>query len=365
MKLVVGDGRRPTGARRTSPGVALLAGGRRRERVDVDHAVVVGVDAAAGRRAVGRRGRAGTRRRRRRRRRRASGRLPACGGGVAGVGLLRRCGRRPRAPMPSTTIAAMASGKPRLRSRPGRVLPPARAARATFLADEALPIGREAAYSPGGTPRRPRAADAGRPSAVSAGDAARRTAPRRRSATAAGEAHPSTKRRPGRAHGRRPRRGRRAGAAARRVNAVGVVGRHGDAGAGARSTVRATSVPGVDAGQDGPAGGEDRVQLRRHARPGQARACSGTTWMSPAASTSGSRSLGLDVDEAHVGAGRRPPPRASGRADPPPLITNTTSGSSAQAPRPPSSTQVERLRQADVAGVHHDGPVPEAVARAR
>ena len=72
---------------------------------------------------------------------------------------------------------------------------------------------------------------------------------------------------------------------------VGVVGRHDDAGAGRGEDPRHLGA-GVDRGDDGPAGGEDRVRLRRarSPRPGPAR--SGTTWTSPVASSSTSRSSG-------------------------------------------------------------------------
>ena len=74
--------------------------------------------------------------------------------------------------------------------------------------------------------------------------------------------------------------------------------------------------------------------------------------MSAAASTSGSRSLGCMSTNGRW-PGPRPRPPGSARAEPPPLMTNTTSGRSARAPGRVEH-QVERLREADVAGVHHD-----------
>ena len=131
---------------------------------------------------------------------------------------------------------------------------------------------------------------------------------------------------------RRPRPGRRAAGAIALVNASGSSG--GTASpAPARSTVRATSVPGSTLATSGPPGGQDRVELRRHARPGQAPLAAAPRGRRPAASTSGRRSLGCMSTKRTLS---RPAARRSrsARADPPPLITNTTSGSSREARRP-------------------------------
>ena len=75
----------------------------------------------------------------------------------------------------------------------------------------------------------------------------------------------------------------------------------------------------------------------------------GTTWMSPVASSSPRRSSGTKAREPDVGeAGGRA--SSSARIDPSPLIRNVTWGSWRAA----SIDEVERLGEADVAGIEDD-----------
>ena len=160
-----------------------------------------------------------------------------------------------------------------------------------------------------------------------------------------------------RPHGRRARPGRRAGGATALVNASGSSG--GTARpAPARSTVRATSVPGSTLATMGrPAA---RIEYSFDGTLDQARPrLSGTTWTSAGGQHLGQPGLGLHVDEAHVVEAPRPAARGRAGPHPPPLITNTTSGSSAQATAA-SSTRSSDWEKPDVAGVHHDPLAGEA-----
>ncbi len=93
----------------------------------------------------------------------------------------------------------------------------------------------------------------------------------------------------------------------------------------------------VDAGDDRTAGGEDRVELRRHARPGQA-GSQGHDVHVGGGEHLGQALGGLHVDEAHV-ARSAAAVSSSGRAAPPPLTTNTTSGRVIANERAASSTR--------------------------
>ena len=187
---------------------------------------------------------------------------------------------------------------------------------------------------------------------ASAAGSSRRGAPRtglRRPWPPRGDAHASTNRRPA-APWPRPRRDGRAGAD-RLGEGLGVVGPHRQAGPGPLDGPGHLGA-GVDAGHDRATGGQDRVQLRRHARAGQAPLAAAPRGCRPAASTSGRRSLGCMSTKRTLSS---PGPRRSrsARAAPPPLMTKTTSGSWRRAVAA-AEHQVERLGQPDVAGVHHD-----------
>ena len=153
------------------------------------------------------------------------------------------------------------------------------------------------------------------------------TATRRPRATMAGEAqrlHEAPSRRP---HGR---------GLVRMVEQVGdgLGERLGSSGATAtpapaRSTVRATSVPGSTLATIGRPAASTEYSLEGTLDAARPR-FSGTTWTSAAASTSGRRHLGCMSTKTHVVRPRARRSR-SARAAPPPLITKATSGSSAQA----------------------------------
>ena len=108
--------------------------------------------------------------------------------------------------------------------------------------------------------------------------------------------------------------------------------------------MRGTSVPGSIAASERTAGGQDRVRLRRHARPGQARP------QRHHVDVAGGQHLGqalVGLVARRSARWRRPGRRrlrAAAGADPPPLTTNVTSGI-ARGPRRPAARATGRSRR--------------------
>ena len=113
----------------------------------------------------------------------------------------------------------------------------------------------------------------------------------------------------------------------------------------------------VHAGQHRPPGGQDRVRLGRHADRARPRR-SGTRWMSPAASTSGRRSLGWKSTKRTLSSPARPP---RGRPGPTAAVDHEHHVGPVRQLAGGVEHQVERLGQADVAGVHDHPAALQAV----
>ena len=219
---------------------------------------------------------------------------------------------------PRTTTAPMTSGKPSWRRWPvAAAAGPGRPG--DLLGRRCLAHGL-ATLSPTAPGRRPGSAAPG----SRTGRAAPRTGPRRRAATAAGR-RPALDERAGRPRPiARPGRGRRAGRSSALVKASGSSG--GTARpAPARSTVRATSVPGSTLATTGRPAARIEYSFDGTLDLGQAPR-SGTTWMSAGGQHLGQPSAGWKSTKRTLS---RPAARRSrpGRAEPPPLTTNTTDGS--------------------------------------
>ena len=219
------------------------------------------------------------------------------------------------------------------------------ATRATFLVDDALPTNVRGYRL--AVPRRLAASARSAPSnsvLVGGGDGGRRRPLARRTPA----------RRPHRARPRRVRPRSRARAARKRLGSSGGTATPHPA----RSTSRATSVPGSTLASSGRPAARIEYVFDGHARAGQAPLERHDVDVARGQHL-GQAGLRLVGRRTGRWAGRRPRAPASGRAEPPPLITNTTLGSSTSARAAPTSSSSD-CEKPDVAGVHHHGLVADA-----